>query len=93
MYLVLGKTLHFLKRLWSFLLNFEINRSTHTGEKPYQFTNCNMPFTEKGTLDKHQKTHTGEKLITAIIVKKAFSEENLEYILGLTLLFNPGYFK
>ena len=51
-----------------------------------------MPFTEKGTLDRRHTLE--EKLINAIIVKMALSEKkkNLESILGLTLLFTPGYF-
>ncbi|CAL4163283.1 unnamed protein product, partial [Meganyctiphanes norvegica] len=37
------------------------HQRTHTGEKPYQYSQCDKTFSRKSNLISHQRTHTGEK--------------------------------
>ena len=39
---------------------------THTGEKPYQCFKCDFKCSVSGSLKKHYRTHTGEKIVKKI---------------------------
>jgi len=43
--------------------------------KPYVCDICNKAFSQRGTLNKHKRTHTGEKLYVCDVCDKAFSRQ------------------
>ena len=57
-----------------------IHMGTHTGDKPYQCTTCNMSFLNKRDLLKHKMTHTGKKPFQCCSCDKCFSYNNNLFI-------------
>jgi hypothetical protein len=49
-------------------------RTTHTGEKPYQCDRCQQKFTHAAVLKRHQKTHAGEKPYKCDICQQGFTQ-------------------
>ena len=45
----------------------------HSGEKPYQYSQCDKAFNETSALMKHMRNHTGEKPYQCSQCDKAFS--------------------
>ena len=46
---------------------------THIGDKPYQCSQCDMAFSDKGNRNTHLRTHSGEKTYQCIQCDKSFS--------------------
>ncbi|XP_029842262.4 zinc finger protein 782 [Ixodes scapularis] len=46
---------------------------THTGEKPFRCSVCEMAFAQIGNLQTHMRTHTGEKPFRCEVCQKAFT--------------------
>jgi KRAB domain-containing zinc finger protein len=47
---------------------------THSGEKPFVCSQCQMSFTMLGNLRRHSRVHTGEKPFSCPQCSKAFSQ-------------------
>ncbi|CAL4147097.1 unnamed protein product, partial [Meganyctiphanes norvegica] len=57
--------------------DFEIHTRTHTGEQPYQCSQCNKTFTFKTNLiNHHQRIHNGKKPYQCSHCNKAFARKS-----------------
>ena len=54
--------------------NLRIHLSTHTGETPYQCSQCKRGFSLNFNLKKHLRIHTGEKRYQCSQYEKTFSQ-------------------
>lgn len=52
----------------------EQHARTHSGERPYQCSECAKAFAQKGDLTIHARTHTGMKPYACVACNKAFSK-------------------
>ena len=50
-----------VKKTFSDNTNLKIHLKIHTGERPYQCSQCDKTFSDNAILKKHLRTHTREK--------------------------------
>ena len=48
----------------------------HTGEKPYQYSDCEKVFSKNNDLNSHKMTHTGQKSYQCSNCEKSISKNS-----------------